>query len=506
MKVYTEEASEKLLVMEEISKTFPGVKALDKAQLTLKRGSVHALMGENGAGKSTLMKCLFGVYTPDGGRIKLCGKETHFQNAKEALDGGVAMVHQELSQAMKRSVMDNMFLGRYPRSCPYLPFTSEKKLYEMTKSVFDELGIDINPREKIENLSVSKRQMIEIAKAVSYKAKIIVFDEPTSSLNEEEAEKLFAIIKTLKDRGCGIIYISHKMDEILRISDEITVMRDGRHIATKKASELTVSEIIKLMVGRELRDRYPEKTNKIIDKLLDVVNLSSHDLKLKNINLTLQKGEILGVAGLDGSGRSELLESIFGLKKSSADEIILEEKKIQNKSPGEAIKNGFALVTEERRETGLFGILSVRENTVISSLSDFLYGPFLSEKRMHSVTENEIKRLRIKTPGAKTKIETLSGGNQQKVILARWLLTEPKVLMLDEPTRGIDVGSKYEIYNLIIKLATEGKGIIMVSSEMGELLGICDRIIVMSGGRIAGELKREEATQEKIMELASMYA
>ena len=492
--------------MEEISKSFPGVRALDNARLTLKKGSVHALMGENGAGKSTLMKCLFGVYSPDEGKIRLCGKEVRFHNAKEALDGGVAMVHQELSQAMKRSVMDNMFLGRYPRLSPHLPFTSEKKLYEMTKSVFDELGIDINPREKIENLSVSKRQMIEIAKAVSYKAKIIVFDEPTSSLNEEEAEKLFAIIRMLKERSCGIIYISHKMDEILRISDEITVMRDGRHIATEKASDITVSQIIKLMVGRELGDRYPEKTNKASDKLLEIKNLCSDDFKLKNINLTLQKGEILGVAGLDGSGRSELLESIFGLRESTTEEMLLEENRIKNKTPSEAIKNGFALVTEERRETGLFGILSVRENTVISSLADFLHGPFLSEKRMQNATENEIKRLRIKTPEAKTKIETLSGGNQQKVILARWLLTQPKILMLDEPTRGIDVGSKYEIYKLIINLATEGKGIIMVSSEMGELLGICDRIIVMSGGRIAGELKRDEATQEKIMELASMYA
>ena len=497
---------EELLVMENISKTFPGVKALDNARLTLRRGSVHALMGENGAGKSTLMKCLFGVYKADSGKITLMGNEVRFGNAKEALDGGVAMVHQELSQAMKRSVMDNMFLGRYPKIFKNAPFTSEKKLYEMTKEVFDELGIDINPREKIENLSVSKRQMIEIAKAVSYNAKVIVFDEPTSSLNEGEAEKLFAIINMLRERGCGIIYISHKMDEILRISDEITVMRDGRHITTKRAEELTTSEIIKLMVGRELKDRYPDKTNKTGERLFEVKNLNSNDLKLKNINLTLQKGEILGVAGLDGSGRSELVESIFGLRKSTAVAMTLKDKKIKNSSPGDAIKNGFALVTEERRATGLFGILSVRDNTVISSLQNFKFGPFLSESKMQSVTEEQIKNLRIKTPGEKTKIESLSGGNQQKVILARWLLANPQVLMLDEPTRGIDVGSKYEIYKLIINLATDGKGIIMVSSEMGELLGLCDRIIVMSGGRIAGELNAEDATQEKIMELASMYA
>ena len=500
-----EEVSE-LLVMEGITKSFPGVKALDNAQLTLRRGSVHALMGENGAGKSTLMKCLFGVYRADGGSIRLSGEEVRFSSAREALDGGVAMVHQELSQAMRRSVMDNMFLGRYPRISPSLPFTSEKRLYDMTREVFEELGIDIDPRERMENLSVSKRQMIEIAKAVSYKAQVIVFDEPTSSLNESEAEKLFEIIESLKKKGCGIIYISHKMDEILRISDEITVMRDGKHIKTAPAREMTTSEIIRLMVGRELNDRYPPKTNKILDNLLTVKDLDSKDLKLKNINFNLQKGEILGVAGLDGSGRSELLESLFGMRESRISEMILEGKRIKNSSPGAAIKNGFALVTEERRATGIFAILSILDNTVIASLKDFKRGPLLSKKRMQRAAHSEIKRLRIKAPSEAVKIEALSGGNQQKVILARWMLTAPRVLMLDEPTRGIDVGSKYEIYKLIIELATEGKGIIMVSSEMGELFGICDRIIVMSGGRIAGELSIKEATQEKIMELASLNA
>ena len=491
--------------MENISKSFPGVKALDGVSLRVKAGSVHALMGENGAGKSTLMKCLFGVYKPDAGRITLCGSEVNFKSAKEALDGGVAMVHQELSQAMRRSVMDNMFLGRYPLVFRGLPFTSEKQLYSMTKAVFDELGIDIDPREKIDNLSVSKRQMIEIAKAVSYKARVIVFDEPTSSLNESEAEKLFGIIRELKKRGCGIVYISHKMDEIMRISDEITVMRDGKLIATRAACEITTKEIISLMVGRELSERYPQKTNKISDNLLEIKELNSEDKKLKNINITLQKGEILGVAGLDGSGRSELVESIFGLRKSSVLSFSLSGQKLRQRSAKEAIKNGFALVTEERRATGLFSILSVEENTVISSLRRYRKFGLLSSRKMRDVTLGEIKRLRVKTPSERVKIDTLSGGNQQKIILSRWLLTSPKILMLDEPTRGIDVGSKYEIYKLIIELATEGKGIIMVSSEMGELLGICDRIIVMSGGRIAGELSQREATQEKIMELASMY-
>ncbi len=501
-----QEIGEELLVMEGICKSFPGVKALDDARLTVRGGSVHALMGENGAGKSTLMKCLFGVYTPDAGRITLLGEEVRFHNAKEALLGGVAMVHQELSQAMKLSVMDNMFLGRYPRVSPYLPFISERRLYEATREVFEELGIDINPREKMENLSVSKRQMIEIAKAVSYDAKVIVFDEPTSSLSESEAEKLFGIIEMLKNRGCAIIYISHKMDEILRISDEITVMRDGRHIATRDAQDISTREIIKLMVGRELGERYPQKTNKVSGELLKVKNLNSEYSKLRNINFSLQKGEILGVAGLDGSGRSELVESVFGLRKCEEKEIYLNGKRLKNDSPKESIKNGFALLTEERRETGIFSILSIKENTVISSLEGFSRGPFLSDKDMKNATVDAIDTLKIKTPSERAKIENLSGGNQQKVILARWLLTSPEVLMLDEPTRGIDVGAKYEIYKLIIDLATEGKGIILVSSEMGELLGICDRILVMSGGRIAGELKREEATQEKIMDLASKYA
>ncbi len=501
-----EELDEDLLVMEDITKSFPGVKALDGARLRLKRGSVHALMGENGAGKSTLMKCLFGVYKPDRGKITLLGEEVNFQNAREALEGGVAMVQQELSQALKRTVMDNMFLGRYPKIHPLLPLTSEKKLYDMTKEVFDRLGIDINPREKMENLPVSKRQMIEIAKAVSYDAKIIVFDEPTSSLSESESERLFDIIRMLKARGCGIIYISHKMDEILRICDEITVMRDGCHIATMPARDMSTSEIIRLMVGRELKDRYPEKTNVVMGELLKVRELSSKANRLENINFTLQKGEILGVAGLDGSGRSEMLESIFGLRSTDKIDMLLEERSIKNSSPKAAIKNGFALVTEERRSTGIFSILSVLENTVISSLKSFRQGPLLSASKMREETLDSISKLKVKTPSEAAKIENLSGGNQQKVILSRWLLTSPLILMLDEPTRGIDVLAKYEIYKLIIDLATEGKGIIMVSSEMGELLGICDRIIVMSGGKIAGELTRSEATQEKIMELASMYA
>lgn len=494
-----------LLKMENITKSFPGVTALDGVSLSVKAGSVHALMGENGAGKSTLMKCLFGVYAKDGGRIFLNGEEINFKSSKEALEGGIAMVQQELNQALKLSVMDNMWLGRFPTVVNFLPFTSEKKMYTDTKAVFDKLGLDIDPKAVMGRLSVSQRQMAEIAKAVSYNAKIIVFDEPTSSLNDTEAQRLFKIIEALKSKGCGIIYISHKMEEILRISDEVTVMRDGKHIATKPADELTTDEIIRLMVGRELKNRYPEKTNTPGEILLTVNDLSAQYKRLFNVSFTARRGEILGIAGLDGSGRTELLETLFGINTRKSGSIYLCGAQIRNKTARESVKNGFALLTEERRATGIFAILNIRENTVISSLKKFAAGPFLSDKRMRKSVARLIDTLKIKTPSQETKIGVLSGGNQQKVIIGRWLLTEPEVLLLDEPTRGIDVGAKYEIYKLINELACRGKTVIMVSSEMPELLGVCNRILVMSGGRLAGEADAETATQEEIMELAAKY-
>ncbi len=494
-----------LLQMENICKAFPGVKALNNVSLTVRAGTVHALMGENGAGKSTLMKCLFGVYSKDSGRIFLEGQEVSFKSSKEALEHGVAMVHQELNQALKRSVMDNMWLGRFPKVSPYIPLTSEKKMYDATKKLFDELEVNVDPRTIMSKMPVSQRQMVEIAKAVSFNSKIIVFDEPTSSLTEEEVEHLFKIIDMLKKRGCGIIYISHKMEEILRISDDVTVMRDGKWIATRPASELTMNEIIKLMVGRELTNRYPPKTNKIGDVLLKVENLSGEYSSLRNVSFEARRGEILGIAGLDGSGRTEVLETLFGAATRKSGVITLDGKRIKNSNPGDSIKNGFALLTEERRATGIFGILSIRENTVISSLKNDKVGPFLSQKKMVEATDWCIKSMRVKTPTQETKIRTLSGGNQQKVILGRWLLTSPTVLLLDEPTRGIDVGAKYEIYQLILNLASEGKTVLMVSSEMPELLGVCDRILVMSGGRLAGEVDAKTTDQEEIMSLAAKY-
>ncbi len=493
-----------LLRMVDITKTFPGVKALDHVSLEVKAGTVHALMGENGAGKSTLMKCLFGIYNKDEGHIYLEGKEVNFKSSKEALDNGVAMVHQELNQALKRSVMDNIWLGRYPKMMGIA--VNEKKMYKDTKAIFDELGIDVDPKRIMSTMPVSQRQMVEIAKAVSYNSKIIVFDEPTSSLTEEEVEHLFKIINMLRDRGVGIIYISHKMAEIKRISDEITVMRDGTWVATRPAAELEMSQIIKLMVGRELTNQFPPKTNKPGEVYLKVEGLTGMYNQLKDVSFVARRGEILGLAGLDSSGRTETLESIFGVRTRKEGTITLDGKVCKNRNAGESIKNGFALLTEERRATGIFGVLNIRENTVISSLKRHKrMGFYLSDRSQKKDTQYYIDALRTKTPTQETKIRSLSGGNQQKVIIARWLLTEPEVLLLDEPTRGIDVGAKYEIYQLILDLALSGKTVIMVSSEMPELLGVCDRIVVMSGGRVAGEVDTANTSQEEIMTLAAKY-
>ena len=499
-----------LLEMRGISKEFPGVKALDNVNLTVRPGTVHALMGENGAGKSTLMKCLFGIYRRDGGTVTLDGKEVEFKNSKEALENGVAMVHQELNQALTRTVKDNLWLGRYPKVGGFI--VSERVMDQRTKEIFEKLAVTVDPSAVMSTLPVSQRQMVEIAKAVSYDAKIIVFDEPTSSLTETEVEHLFRIINMLRDKGCGIIYISHKMEEILRISDDVTIMRDGQWVATRPAKELTMDEIIRLMVGRELTNRFPPKTNQPAEVILSVEQMSGKYTRLKDATFQLKKGEILGISGLDGSGRTEVLENLFGAMTRGGGTITLHGKAIQNRSPKEAIKNGFALLTEERRATGIFGIRDIKENTVISNLKNYLLGGIcLSDKKMKDDTDWAIQAMHmstyshIKTPSQRTQIRSLSGGNQQKVIIGRWLLTKPEILLLDEPTRGIDVGAKYEIYQLIIDLANEGKGVIMVSSEMPELLGVCDRIIVMSGGQVAGEVDAKTTSQEEILTLAAKY-
>ena len=497
-----------LLEMIDIEKQFPGVKALDHAQLKLRAGTVHALMGENGAGKSTLMKCLFGIYTRDGGEVLMDGKPVNFSGPRDALDHGVAMVHQELNQVLRRNVMENMWLGRFPTKGGLV---NTRKMYNDTKAVFERLNIDVDPRTVIGNLSVSKRQMVEIAKAVSYNARILVLDEPTSSLTEDEVEHLFRIIDQLTAEGVGIIYISHKMDEILRISDDVTVMRDGQWVATKPAKELTMDEIIRLMVNREMSNRFPPKNNTPGDVLLEVEGVSgAYEPTCHEVSFQLHAGEVLGVAGLVGSRRTELLNTIFGYFTRGEGTMKLHGKEIVNANSAEARKNGFALITEERRATGIFPQMSITFNSIIANVGN--YGKFLlSGRKMNKDTDWVIDAIRVKTPTKRTHIKSLSGGNQQKVIIGRWLLTNPEVLLLDEPTRGIDIGAKYEIYQLILQLAQEGKGVMMVSSEMPELLGICDRILVMSNGRLAGIVERGKdfggipGEQETIMALAAKY-
>lgn len=492
-----------LLEMRNVHKAFPGVKALDGVTLKVRPGTVHTLIGENGAGKSTLMKCLFGIYKMDQGEIFLDGERVEFKDSKHALENGVAMVHQELNQALQRSVMENMWLGRYPSTGPFI---KEKVMYTETKKILESIGIDVNPKQKMSTMPVSLRQMVEIGKAVSYNSKIIVFDEPTSSLNDAEVAHLFKIINELRDKGCGIIYISHKMEEILKISDDITVMRDGQYITTEPVENMDLPKMIRLMVGRELTQRFPTKDNEPGEVILRVEGMSGLYNHLQDVSFELRKGEILGVAGLDGSGRTELLETLYGYATRKTGKIFLHDKEIKVRNPRDAVRNHFALVTEERRATGIFGILNIRENSIISDLKACMKSGLLSKDKMKKKAKWVIDSLRVKTPTQETKISALSGGNQQKVIFGRWMLTNPEVLLLDEPTRGIDVGAKYEIYQLMIKLASEGKGVIMVSSEMPELLGVSDRILVMSGGRLVGNLETKNITQEDIMSLATKFA
>ncbi len=493
-----------LLEMLNITKEFPGVKALDGVKLQVAPGSVHALMGENGAGKSTLMKCLFGIYCKDAGQILYQGKEVNFQNPKEALDAGISMVHQELNQVLERSVMENIFLGRFPTKFGII---DDKAMYTRSKEIFDDLGINVDPKRKIGDLSVSQRQMIEIAKAVSYDSKILIFDEPTSSLSEKEVEDLFVIINKLRERGLGMVYISHKMDEIFRISDDITIMRDGKWVFTGKAKDMNMDQIISLMVGRPMTNRFPEKTHKPTGEVvLKVENLSGeYQPTVIDASFELRAGEILGISGLVGARRTELVETIFGLRKRKSGRIFYKGKELTINKPLQAIKNDFALLTEERRANGIFADLSVVFNSTIAHLDAYSKFGVLNEAKMKKDTQWVIDSMAVKTPSQRQQIGNLSGGNQQKVIIGRWLLNEPEVLMMDEPTRGIDVGAKYEIYKLIDELAARGKAVIFISSEMPELLGVADRIMVMSNGHVAGIVNTAETNQEEMMRLSAKY-
>jgi len=497
------------LEMRGVTKTFPGVKALDNAELKLRPGTVHALMGENGAGKSTLMKCMFGIYKMDSGEIYLDGEKLTISDPLNALKHGIAMVHQELQPIPERSVAENIFLGRYPvRRILGIPLVDHKKMYGQTERLLSEVQISLDPKEKLGNLSVSQMQTVEIAKAISADCKVLILDEPTSSLTEHEVEALFRIIETLKKKGVSIVYISHKMEEILRISDDVTIMRDGQYIGTWHAKELTIDQIIAKMVGRNLENLYPPHRNKPGDVVLEVKDLTSiHSRSFQNVSFTLRRGEILGVGGLVGAQRTELVEALFGIRAKKSGTILYKGEKLEIKRPENAIAKKIALVTEDRRATGIFGVLSIEDNISVASLGKYRkYRVLLDRKKIHALTRENMGKLSIKAPSGKTQIQTLSGGNQQKVIISRWLANDPDILILDEPTRGIDVGAKYEIYSIIAALAEQGKSIIMISSEMGELLGMSDRIMVMCAGRVTGILDREEATQESIMSLATQFS
>lgn len=501
--------SEFVLEMHGVCKSFPGVKALDHAQLELRPGKVHALMGENGAGKSTLMKCMFGIYTMDEGEILIDGKRTVITDPMDALKKGIAMVHQELQPIPARTIGENIFLGRYPmkKALGFIPMVDHDKMYADTAELLKKVRMPFDPKQKVGTLSVSQMQSVEIAKAVSANCRVLILDEPTSSLTQNEVEALFRIVEDLKAEGVAIVYISHKMDEILRISDEVTIMRDGQYIGTWPAAELTNEMIITRMVGRELTNLYPEKYNKPGEVVFTVENFTSINPKsFRNVSFELRKGEILGVGGLVGAQRTELMEGLFGIRSHTTGRITYQGKELKIHRPKDAIDQGIAMLTEDRRGSGIMGVLSVADNISIASLKQYLdYGFCLNSKKIDALVKDNVAKMNIKTPSGKTLIKSLSGGNQQKVLVGRWLANDPEVLILDEPTRGIDVGAKYEIYCIIEELARQGRSIIMISSEMSELIGMADRIMVMCDGRMTGFLEGDEITQESIMNLATQF-
>lgn len=495
---------EYLLQMKEITKIFPGVVALDKVSLNVRPGTVHALMGENGAGKSTLMKCLFGIYHEDGGEIFLDGKKEIINTSKQALDLGVSMIHQELHPIRFRPVMENIWLGRFPMKGIAV---DRKAMIQKTKELFKEVDLDIDPTIRAGELSASTLQLVEIARAVSYNSKIIIMDEPTSSLTDNETEHLFKIINKLRSEGRGIIYISHKMEEILKIADEVTIMRDGTYVGTWPAAELTTDLIINRMVGRDMTNRFPPKTyTPGKDVVLSVRGLCSPLPKsFQNVDFDLHKGEILGIGGLVGAQRTELVEALFGLRQIEKGKIEKNGKPFNVRNVRDAKHHKIALLTEERRATGVFGILSVLDNTVIASQTNYASHGVLNDRKRREAAQQSSKQLNVKTPTLEALMQNLSGGNQQKVLIARWLLTDPDILILDEPTRGIDVGAKYEIYTIMHDLIAQGKSIIMISSEMPELLGMADRVMVMCEGKVSGFLNKEEFDQVAVMRLATQF-
>ena len=486
-----------------VSKSFPGVKALDNVTLKVEPSTVHALMGENGAGKSTLMKCLFGIYKRDGGEIIFDGNSVNFTGSREAIESGISMIHQELYPQKFLSVMENIWVGRLPLKGMMVNY---KKMYDETAKLLKELDLDMDPRAMVGDLSVSQMQCIEIARAVSFHSKIIIMDEPTSSLTGKEVEHLFAIIDKLRKQGVAFIYISHRMEEILRISDTVSIMRDGAMIGTWSASELTNEFIISHMVGRKMDQMFPERKNVPGEVIMEINDFTSPMPKcFKNISLKVRKGEILGIGGLVGAQRTEFIEAVFGLRQASGT-IQIEGKEVTIKNATDAKKHKIALLTEDRRHSGIFGLLTIQENMAIANYEDYSNQMgVLNYKRIINDAKESVRKLNIKAPSLKTQIQYLSGGNQQKVLFARWLLTNPDILLLDEPTRGIDVGAKYEIYCIISELAQQGKSIIMITSEMSELIGMSDRVAVMCEGRLVGELTENDINEQEIMRYSAQF-
>jgi inositol transport system ATP-binding protein len=492
------EENQIILELQHISKFFPGVKALDDVNFQLKKGTVHVLCGENGAGKSTLMKIIDGVYKTDKGDIFINGEKVSIRDPMHAKANGIAMIFQELSYVPDLTLEENLCLGSWPKKGARIDW---RNIRRRTIDLMEQEGLHYAPDTKLRSLSVSDIQMIEILKAVSYDAKIIIMDEPTSAITDKEVQRLFQKIAELKARGASIIYISHKMDEIFKIADEITVFRDGRSIITEDAKNLKVDQVVEYMVGRKIENQYPKETVPIGDEILQVEGLTQPGV-FEDINFCVKAGEIVGFAGLMGAGRTEIMRALFGLDTYSSGSIKIHGEKVHIKNVRQSIKNGLAMLTEERRRTGIVPILSVKYNTTLASLNKVIYKGFLHTKAEDRIVKEACESMNVKTPGLDATIANLSGGNQQKVVLAKWLICDPEILIADEPTRGIDVGAKREIYELMSKFASKGKGILMISSELPELIGICDRIYVVSEGRITGMLTRPEFSQESIMQLA----
>lgn len=496
-------STENVLEIKGVSKSFPGVKALKGVDLTIRKGSVHALMGENGAGKSTLMKILYGIYQPDEGEVKFKGESYAVKSPIDAINGGISMIPQEISPVPNLTVASNVFLGKEVIKTKGLNLINQKQMVEETQKLFDELGIDIDPNAMMSDISIANAQLVAIATAVSYNADLVIMDEPTSALTEKEIDKLYDIIRDLRDKKkIAMIYISHKLDEIFAICDEISVLRDGEYIGSDLIENFDKDRLISMMVGRSMDEFFHKEEAVIGDTVLEVKELCNGK-KFQNVNFELKRGEVLGVAGLMGAGRTEVMEAIFGYKPAESGEIWMDGEKVDITEPADAIKQGIAFVTEDRKLTGIFPELSIKDNIIMPDVNTYLKNGLLDGRKIRDNCQEQREAISIKTPTLEQLIKNLSGGNQQKVLISRWLLTTPEVLILDEPTRGIDVGAKSEIHRLIGELAKMGKSIIMVSSEMPEILAISDRILVMHEGKCSGELSRDEATQEKILALAT---